>query len=140
MAANVLTADQLQRQLDQSPFNAWLGLTVLALDADEVELGLAWRAEMADHAAPHVVHGGVLGALIDVTADVTIAAKLGMSVPTIDIRIDHHRRAAPGDLRARGRLVRLGGTFAVAEARVFDAAGALIASGRGVYHTAAARA
>ena len=38
-----------------------------------------------------------------------------------------------------GRIVRLGSTNSVAEAHVFDNEGRLIASGRGVYFTAAAK-
>jgi uncharacterized protein (TIGR00369 family) len=42
----------------------------------------------------------------------------------------------PGDLTIRGKVVRLGGQFSTAEARVFDAQGKLLASGRGTYLTA----
>jgi uncharacterized protein (TIGR00369 family) len=80
-------------------------------------------------------HGGIIGALIDVAADFAIAAKLGQPVPTVDMRVDYHRAAMPGDLRAVGRIVRQGGTFTVAEAHVYDGENRLIASGRGVYFT-----
>jgi len=79
------------------------------------------------------VHGGVLAALVDLTADQAIAAKLGHALPTIDMRADFHRRALPGRLRSRGALVRLGRTVVTADAWIFDDAGALVASGRGVY-------
>ena len=42
----------------------------------------------------------------------------------------------PGDLIAKGRIVKAGGQFSVSEAQVFDKDGALVASGRGVYLTA----
>ncbi|MGE5103375.1 MAG: PaaI family thioesterase, partial [Betaproteobacteria bacterium] len=57
-------------------------------------------------------------------------------VPTIDMRVDYHRAAMPGDLVARGKLVKWGSQYAVAEAQVIDKDGALVASGRGVYLTA----
>jgi uncharacterized protein (TIGR00369 family) len=42
----------------------------------------------------------------------------------------------PGDLTAKGKVIRFGGQFSTAEAHVFDAAGKLLASGRGTYLTA----
>jgi len=57
-------------------------------------------------------------------------------VPTIDLRVDYHRAAMPGDLVARGKVVKFGSSISVAEASIFDEAGVLLASGRGVYSTA----
>ena len=84
---------------------------------------MKWREEMISNPKLRITHGGIIGALIDVAADFALAAKLGMPVPTVDLRVDYHRVAEPGDLVARGRVVRLGGTNAVAEASVHDARG-----------------
>jgi uncharacterized protein (TIGR00369 family) len=62
--------------------------------------------------------------------------RTGRGVPTIDLRIDYHAAAMPGDLTARGKVVRFGGQLSTAEAQVIDAGGKLIASGRGTYLTA----
>jgi uncharacterized protein (TIGR00369 family) len=62
--------------------------------------------------------------------------KTGRGVPTIDLRIDYHAVAMPGDLTIRGKVVRMGSQFSTSEARVFDAEGKLLASGRGTYYTA----
>jgi uncharacterized protein (TIGR00369 family) len=61
-------------------------------------------------------------------------------VPTIDMRVDYHAPAMPGDLTLRGKVVRMGGTVSTAEATIFDAQGKLLASGRGTYLTAAPKA
>ena len=61
-------------------------------------------------------HGGILSAIIDVAADYAIAAKLGRPVPTIDLRVDFHKAAMPGDLTAKARVVRLGSQYSTAEA------------------------
>jgi len=137
MAANVVTLDKLNERLAANPFNNWMGLEAIALDEDKLEVALKWREEMVSNPAARYTHGGILAALIDAAADFAIAAKVGTPVPTVDIRIDYHRAAKPGDLKAVARVVRLGGTNSVAEAQVFDADGNLIASGRGVYFTAA---
>ncbi len=139
MSANVVSAEKLGERLVANPFNAWMGLEILKLDEDTLEIGLKWREEMISNPTARVTHGGILGALIDVAADFMIAAKVGAPVPTVDLRVDYHRAAEPGDLRAVARIVRLGGTNSVAEASVFDGDGRLIASGRGVYFTAAAK-
>ena len=44
-----------------------------------------------------------------------------------------------GDLTCRGKVVKFGGQISVAEARILDAEGRLLASGRGVYMTAPAK-
>jgi uncharacterized protein (TIGR00369 family) len=135
MPQNVLTAAELDARLRQAPFNAWMELHVVHLTEEFVDIGLAWKPEMAN-ARMEVAHGGIIGALIDTAADYAIAAKLGRPAPTVDLRIDYHGPAGAGALRARARVVRLGGTLAVAEAEAFDAEGRMVASGRGTYLTA----
>ncbi len=66
-------------------------------------------------------HGGILAALIDLAADWAMVKQTGRGVPTIDLRVDYHRPAMPGDLTAHGKVIRGGSQFATAEAQVFDA-------------------
>ena len=112
-----------------------MGLSITKLDEESIEISLKWREEMISNPRARWTHGGILGALVDVTADFMIAAKLGAPAPTVDLRIDYHRAATPGDLKALGRIIRIGRTFSTAEAEVLDSEGKLIASGRGVYYT-----
>jgi len=56
------------------------------------------------------------------------------------LRVDYHRAAMPGDLVARGKVIKFGSAISVAEAQIFDESGNLLASGRGVYSTAPAPA
>lgn len=135
MPDNVITAEKLHERLVANPFNNWMGLKVLSLDEEKLEVGLTWREEMISNPKARYTHGGIIGSLVDVVADFALAAKLGAPVPTVDMRVDYHRAAMPGDLRAVGRVVRMGGTFSVAEAMVYDGEGKLVASGRGVYFT-----
>jgi uncharacterized protein (TIGR00369 family) len=137
MAENVKTADELQTRLVANHFNEWMGLKILGLDEDKIEITMTWRDEMISNPKARVTHGGILGALVDVTGDFMIAAKLGAPAPTVDMRIDYHRAAMPGDLKAVGRIIRIGGTFSTAEAEVFDGDGKLVASGRGLYFSGA---
>ncbi|MBT6960272.1 MAG: PaaI family thioesterase [Alphaproteobacteria bacterium] len=137
MAENVKTADELQTRLVANHFNEWMGLKIVDLDEEKIEITMTWREEMISNPKARVTHGGILGALVDVTADFMIAAKLGAPAPTVDMRVDYHRAAMPGDLKAVGRIIRIGGTFSTAEAEVFDGDGKLVASGRGLYFSGA---
>src|SRR5712692_10096099 len=130
-----LTPAQVERLLTRGPFNQWLGIKVLAVNADGIELRATWREEWVVNPERRYTHGGVLAALVDVGADWAMVKKTGRGVPTIDLRVDYHSPAVPGELIIRGKVVRMGGQFSTAEAHVFDAAGKLLASGRGTYFT-----
>ena len=82
-------------------------------------------------------HGGVLAALIDLAADWAMVKKTGRGVPTIDMRVDYHRAAMPGDLTVRGKVVRMGCQFSTAEAQIYDQDGKLCERPRHLFHRAA---
>ena len=128
--------DRLQQLITRGPFNQWLGFRIVKLDSEGLEVTATWREEWVVNPERRYTHGGILAAIIDTVADYVIAAELGRPVPTIDLRVDYHRAAMPGDLTAKARIVRMGGQYATAEAYVYDKDGALVASGRGTYFTA----
>ena len=134
-----LTLEQLQERIAVGPFNRWLNFTVTKVDEEGMEMKAAWREEWVVNPDRRYTHGGILSAIIDVAADYAIAAKLGRPVPTIDLRVDYHKAAMPGDLTAKARVVRLGSQYSTAEASLYDQKGELVASGRGTYFTAAPR-
>ena len=134
--AEEMTVERVQEQLMRAPYHQWLGLKVIALSDDGVEIKATWREEWVVHPERRYTHGGMLAALIDLGADWAMVKKTGRGVPTIDLRVDYHSAAMPGDLTVRGKVVRMGGQFSTAEAQVFDQAGKLLASGRGTYFTA----
>jgi uncharacterized protein (TIGR00369 family) len=131
-----MTVDKVQELITRAPFHQWLGRKVVAVHDDGIEVKATWREEWVVNLERRYTHGGVLAALVDLGADWAMVKKIGRGVPTIDMRVDYHAAAMPGDLTVRGRIVRMGGQFSTAEAHVFDAQGKLIASGRGTYFTA----
>ncbi|KNC16016.1 MULTISPECIES: PaaI family thioesterase [Pseudomonas] len=133
------TAAEIQSLLLKGPYHQWLGLQVLEVGEGSIELSATWREEWVVNVEGGYTHGGILAALVDLTADWALVSKTGKGVPTIDLRVDYHR-AAKGNLRASGKVIKFGKQFSVAEAQVFDAQGHLVASGRGVYATPAAKA
>jgi uncharacterized protein (TIGR00369 family) len=136
MSEQAIGVDKLQELISRGPFNKWLNFTVLKAGAEGIELKAAWREEWVVNVERRYTHGGILAAIVDVAADYAIAAQLGRPVPTIDIRVDYHKAAMPGDLTAKARVVRMGSQYSTAEASVYDKDGALVASGRGTYFTA----
>jgi uncharacterized protein (TIGR00369 family) len=133
---NDLTLEQVQALITRAPFHQWLGLTVLAVTDDSIEIKATWREEWVVNPERRYTHGGILAALIDLAADFAMVKQTGRGVPTIDMRVDYHRAAMPGDLIARGKVVRFGSQFSTAEAELIDKDGKLVASGRGTYFTA----
>lgn len=133
-----LDAAQVEGRIRRGPFHEWLGVRVLAIGDDRIEMSFTWRPEWVVRAEGGYTHGGILATVVDLTADWALTSRVGGAVPTVDLRVDYHR-AARGDLRSVGKVVKYGRTTSVAEAEVFDGAGALVASGRGVYLTGAAQ-
>jgi uncharacterized protein (TIGR00369 family) len=133
--SDALTIERVQEMILRGPYHQWLGLTVTALDDDGIELKARWREEWVVNPERRYTHGGVLAALVDLAADWAMVKRAGRGVPTLDLRVDYHRAAMPGDLIARGTVIRLGRQISTAEARIFDTEGKLVASGRGTYLT-----
>ncbi len=131
-----LTIEQVQEIVTRGPFHKWLGLQVIAVHDDAIEIKASWREEWVVNVERRYTHGGILAALVDLGADWAMVRKLGRGVPTIDMRVDYHSAAMPGDLTVKGKVVRMGGQFSCAEAHVYSAEGKLVASGRGTYFTA----
>lgn len=133
--AHDFTLEQVQALITRAPYHQWLGLTVIALHDDAIEIKARWREEWVVNPERRYTHGGLVATLLDIAADWAMLKQAGRPVPTIDLRIDYHRPAMPGDLTARGKVVRFGSQFATAESQVLDADGKLLASGRGTYFT-----
>jgi len=131
-----MTIERVQTMITRAPYHRWLGLKVNAVHDDGIELTATWREEWVVNPERRYTHGGVLAALIDLAADWAMIKTLGRPVPTIDLRVDFHGPAMPGDLICRGKIVKVGNQFSSSESFVFDTSGRLLASGRGTYLSA----
>lgn len=124
---------ELRKMLHIAPFHRWLGLEVVDLTERELTLEMPWREEIISNPMIGSAHGGILSALIDLTGLYAVNTLGGTARATADLQIDFHRPATAGPLRAIGRVVKLGKQLSVAETRIEDVAGRLLASGRGAY-------
>ena len=126
--------EELNKLLLSRPFHQWLGLSVLDVGEGYVDIAAKWRPEWIVNVEGQYIHGGILAALVDLGADMSLYSFTKRGVPTIDLRVDYHAPAR-GDLKVAGRVVKYGKRVACAQAEVFDGDGKLVASGRGVFHT-----
>ncbi|WP_416414489.1 PaaI family thioesterase [Pantoea sp. App145] len=123
---------EVEAKLLKGPYHQWLGLRVIEVAKGELTLKATFRDEWVVNTAGGYIHGGILAALVDLTADWALVAWTGKGVPTLDIRVDYHRPAR-GDLRIKGKVIKVGKQVSSAEAWVYDSEDRLVASGRGLY-------
>lgn len=128
-------AADLQKMFDASPFISALGLEVLSVKADtlEVEVRMPMRPNLERLPDSNQFHGGPIASLIDTTGDFAVGLAVGGGVPTIDLRIDYLRPGFGPYLTARATARRVGKTIGIADVDVFGADGKLVAIGRGCY-------
>src|SRR5690606_27655130 len=104
----VASRTELEAMLLRCPFHRWLGLRLVGADTDQVEVEMPWREELVSNPDRNIVHGGILASVIDAVGDLAIGARLGYTLPTIDLHIDYHKAATQGPVRIVGRVVSLG--------------------------------
>src|SRR3974390_16102 len=108
--ADDITIARAQELIDRGAYHRWLGIKVTALHDDGIELTATWREEWVVNPERRYTQGGVLAALVDLAADWAMVKKTGRGVPTVDMRVDYHSPAMPGDLTLRGKALRMGGS------------------------------
>src|SRR5204862_518097 len=84
-----ITAEKVQVLLTRALYHQWLGLQVLALHDDGIDLKATWREEWVVSPERRYTHGGVLAALVDLAADWALVKRTGRGVPTVDLRGDY---------------------------------------------------
>ena len=130
-----LTADDIQKHFDASPFMSFLALRVASVDhaRGELTVTMPMRAEIERREGTAQFHGGPIAAFIDCVGDFAVALIVGGGVPTINIRIDYLKPAVGASITGTARVRRSGRTVTVVDIDVFDEAGGLVAVGRGTY-------
>ena len=126
------TAD-IEAKLQRGPYHQWLGITVDTVGEGEITLRAKWREEWVVNPDKRYTHGGILAALIDLTADWALVSKTGRGVPTIDLRVDYLRPAIGEYFELQAEVLRLGSRVASTRMEFFGADGKLLSTGAGVY-------
>lgn len=134
---SLLSAEEIQARFDASPFIAFAGLRVEALDtgAGTITVRAPFRDEFERAAGTRQWHGGPIAAAIDTVGDFAVGALLGRGLPTIGFCVDYLRPAIDTALILTARVRRAGRSIGLADVDVFDEKDALIAIGRASYST-----
>ncbi len=115
--------------VDRSPYFSLLGMEVLELTPGTSRL----RIEVGEkHLQPFgMVHGGVFASLIDAAGFWAVYPQLApeTSATTLEMKLNYLAPAQEGMMLGLGRTVKQGRNIALAEARVEDGQGRLLAHG-----------
>lgn len=130
--------EDVQAELDASPYNQWLGLRITELTTTTATFEATARDEWVSSPERQAVHGGVVSALLDTAADFALIGTIGSPVPTIDLTVHYLRPVTAGTLTVKGRVLKPGRQIATADAELFDADGKLLATARGTFLASAA--
>ena len=126
------------------PFNGYLGIEPVVVEAGYVRFQLPYRPEFVGDPRRPALHGGVTAVLIDATGGAAVWTLLNPSerVSTIDMRVDYLAPARLEPLFADGRVRRKGSQVAVADVTVYHPAtpDQIIADGKVVYSIRAVNA
>ncbi|HCP47176.1 MAG TPA: thioesterase [Deltaproteobacteria bacterium] len=106
----------------QIPFNAFLGIEVVALESGSAALKLPFREQLIGDPVRPALHGGTLAMLADTAGGAAVfsAIQFGDTISTIDLRVDYLRPADLLDTVAEARVVRQGGRVAVARVELWQ--------------------
>ncbi len=122
----------LQSLLDQVPFHRALGLKVRRTDGGVVldaEVGPEYLVDVD----ARIVHGGVVGSLLDTAATFALIARSDHDWVTVDLRVDYLRPTHGGAIAVSGEVVRAGRSIGRAKASLRDASGETCALGFGTF-------
>lgn len=113
--------ERLTAALARIPYAAFLGVRA-ELKGDELTLVLPYSEHLIGNPMLPALHGGVVGALMELTAltQLAIASKSEKFPKTIDVGFDYLRSGRPTDTFARARVVKIGRRIANVQAEAWQ--------------------
>jgi uncharacterized protein (TIGR00369 family) len=128
--------EEAESILQSAPFHEFLGLSFADYEEGRVIVECPFREELLVNEEREIVHGGVLGSLLDVAGHYAVLSSVEARVPTVDFRTDYLRPGREGPLTVEAEVDRVGGNVAVATAEIRqEQRGEVksVALGRGTY-------
>ena len=112
---------RLTTALARIPYASFLGVQA-ELRGDELTLILPYSEHLVGNPLLPALHGGVVGALMELTAitQLAISSKSDKFAKTIDIGVDYLRSGKPIDTYARARVVKIGRRIANVQAEAWQ--------------------
>jgi uncharacterized protein (TIGR00369 family) len=101
--------ERLAAALGRIPYAQFLGVRA-ELKGDELTLVLPFSPRLIGNPMLPALHGGVVGALMELTAltQLAIASRSTAFPKTVDINVEYLRSGEPIDTYARARVVKIG--------------------------------
>lgn len=114
--------DRLTASLARIPYAGFLGVRA-EMKGDELTLIMPFSEHLIGNPLLPALHGGVVGALMELTAltQLAIASKSEAFPKTIDINVDYLRSGRPVDTFARARVIKIGRRIANVQAEAWQA-------------------
>jgi uncharacterized protein (TIGR00369 family) len=130
-----VSEEHLWEKLDADAVHIWNTLGYRSAQAPAGKIALEWDAPLEytfEHGDRRVVHGGMVATLLDTSMGYVCVAGLADDAGflTADLHVEFYRVASPGLLRAEAEVVHESRRAVFCAASLFDADGALLASGR----------
>lgn len=113
--------ERLTGALARIPYAGFLGVRA-ELKGDELTLILPYSEHLVGNPLLPALHGGVVGALMELTAitQLAITSKSETFAKTIDIGVDYLRSGKPIETYARARVVKIGRRIANVQAEAWQ--------------------
>jgi len=113
--------ERLTAALARIPYATFLGVRA-ELKGDELTLVLPYAEHLVGNPLLPALHGGAVGALMELTAlaQLAIASKSATFPKTIDIGVEYLRSGRPADTFARARVVKVGRRIANVQAEAWQ--------------------
>lgn len=113
--------ERLTAALARIPYATFLGVRA-ELKGDELTLVLPYSEHLLGNPLLPALHGGVVGALMELTAitQLAIASKSTKFPKTIDVGFDYLRSGKPIDTYARAKVIKIGRRIANVQAEAWQ--------------------
>ena len=120
------------------PFNRELGLTLLKADDGKATLRFDFQEKLVGNFMTHVLHGGVISAVLDVVGACAVMSTFDRENPlhdlgTVDLRVDYLRPGNGAHFIATGQVMRPGRILSSVRMELHNDQNDLIAIGTAIY-------
>jgi len=125
--------EPIAERVGASAFHRWAGLEVLRVAPGEVDVAL----DIGDHHLNLIglLHGGMIATVADTAMGLAMRTLVpaGSSHVTVQLNVHYVAPARKGRVVGEGRVVKSGRRMGVAQARVLDDGGRLLATGSATF-------
>lgn len=113
-----MNRDEAASILENAPFHEFLGVSFSEYEDGHVVIECPFREELLVNADKEIVHGGILGSLLDIAGHYAVLSTVGARVPTVDLRVDYLHPGRSEKFVIEAEIDRVGRNIAVADAEI----------------------